>query len=318
MVVLHRKSYRANGRAYGFELTFFRVGVNREKVAASDWSVRDIYMAASRAQRHRRRPFLPPRTPQPRRPRRGRRERRNRAHLEWQLADSVSRRRAGTAAVTDNFALQLHLSTKKPPVIHGIDGVSQKSATPGKASQYISLTRLAVTGSLQLDGKTTPATGVAWMDHEFFTEQLDDNESGWDWLSVQLDDDTELMLYRIRRKDGSIDPFSSGTYIDANGKSTHLGLSDFTFMPAGDAGPVRRATRRIRSTGKFRSNRCTWSSTLRPPAEIAGTLQRLPDYSQLLGRRRALQRHPRRRGREGRRVPRTHRYDKTVPRDFES
>jgi predicted secreted hydrolase len=66
---------------------------------------------------------------------------------------------------------------------------------------------------------------------------------GWDWLSLQLTDNTELMLYRLRHKDGSMDPFSSGTYVDSSGKSTSLSIHDFTMMPLGEtyASPVTRA-----------------------------------------------------------------------------
>ena len=35
------------------------------------------------------------------------------------------------------------------------------------------------------------------------------------------------MLYLIRRKDGSPDPYSSGTLINADGTTKHLGLIDF-------------------------------------------------------------------------------------------
>jgi predicted secreted hydrolase len=42
------------------------------------------------------------------------------------------------------------------------------------------------------------------------------------------------MLYHFRRKDGSIDPYSSGTYIDAQGHSTHLRAGDFTLQPSGE------------------------------------------------------------------------------------
>ncbi len=72
------------------------------------------------------------------------------------------------------------------------------------------------------------------MDHEFFTHQLEANESGWDWLSLQFDDHTELMLYRFRHEDGSVDPFSAGTYVDGQGKSTFLGVSDFSMQPEGE------------------------------------------------------------------------------------
>ena len=60
------------------------------------------------------------------------------------------------------------------------------------------------------------------------------DESGWDWLSMQLDDNTELMLYRLRHKDGSVDPYSSGTFVDASGKSSVLSSKDFTMVAGGE------------------------------------------------------------------------------------
>ena len=69
------------------------------------------------------------------------------------------------------------------------------------------------------------------MDHEWFTEQLAPDQVGWDWFSVQLDNRTELMLFELRRKDGSIDPYSSGTFIDASGVARHLRHEDFSLEP---------------------------------------------------------------------------------------
>ncbi len=57
---------------------------------------------------------------------------------------------------------------------------------------------------------------------------------GWDWLSVQLEDNTELMLYQFRRKDGSSDSFSSGTYVDAKGRTVHLTAADFQLVATGE------------------------------------------------------------------------------------
>ena len=134
-------------------------------------------------------------------------------------------------AVAGEFQLNLSLHSEKTPVIHGQNGVSQKAPGPGRASHYISLTRLVTSGSVTLSGKISQVNGLSWMDHEFFTHQLPAEQAGWDWLSLQLDDHTELMLFRIRRKDGSLDPFSSGTFIDVSGKTKHLASSDFTLLP---------------------------------------------------------------------------------------
>jgi predicted secreted hydrolase len=77
----------------------------------------------------------------------------------------------------------------------------------------------------------TAVTGSAWMDHEWFTNQLAPNQRGWDWFSIQLDDRTELMLFQLRLMDGGIDPYSSGTFVARDGRATHLKLSDFELRP---------------------------------------------------------------------------------------
>ena len=69
------------------------------------------------------------------------------------------------------------------------------------------------------------------MDHEYSTDSLGPGQVGWDWMSIQLDDDSELMLYRMRRSDGSADPYSSGTYVDPEGRSRHLEWSQIRMTP---------------------------------------------------------------------------------------
>src|SRR5208282_6323953 len=115
----------------------------------------------------------------------------------------------------------------------GAAGISQKAPGRGQASHYISFTRLEATGSLELAGSAFALTGLAWMDHEFFTHQLTPDQTGWDWISVQLSSGEELMLYRLRRRDGSVDPFSAGTFVDASGAARHLAAAEFSFEPGG-------------------------------------------------------------------------------------
>jgi predicted secreted hydrolase len=69
------------------------------------------------------------------------------------------------------------------------------------------------------------------MDHEFFSHQLEFGQSGWDWFSLQFDDRSELMLYRLRRSNGTLDPYSAGTYVDPKGRTRHLSAGDFTVTP---------------------------------------------------------------------------------------
>jgi predicted secreted hydrolase len=134
-------------------------------------------------------------------------------------------------AISKDAALELELKPSKPPVINGENGVSQKAAGAGKASHYITFTRLKATGSLRLDGEEFSVDGSAWMDHEFSTDSMGEDQAGWDWLSLQLDDGADLMLYRLRRADGSTDPHSAGTYVGANGAAMHLNAKDFTMTP---------------------------------------------------------------------------------------
>jgi len=60
---------------------------------------------------------------------------------------------------------------------------------------------------------------------------LTDNQTGWDWFSVQFEDNTELMLFQIRLTDGGRDPFSHGTWIGADGKATPVQNADFELRP---------------------------------------------------------------------------------------
>jgi predicted secreted hydrolase len=65
------------------------------------------------------------------------------------------------------------------------------------------------------------------MDHEFGTSTLGVEQIGWDWFSIQLNNETEIMLFQIRENDGSISQFSSGTVIYRDGITENLEMSDF-------------------------------------------------------------------------------------------
>jgi predicted secreted hydrolase len=124
-------------------------------------------------------------------------------------------------------ALKLRLISLKPPVLHGQNGLSQKGEGEGRASYYYSLTRMQTEGELTINGKREKVSGLTWMDHEFGSNQLTSEQVGWDWFSIQLDNQSELMLYLMRRKDGSVDPHSSGTLVNADGSTKHLNLDDY-------------------------------------------------------------------------------------------
>jgi predicted secreted hydrolase len=90
---------------------------------------------------------------------------------------------------------------------------------------------LAAEGTLTLGGREIPVKGWSWFDQEWATNQLTENQTGWDWLSLQVEDNTELMLFQIRLKDGGRDPFSHGTWIDAEGNATPVKNEDFELVP---------------------------------------------------------------------------------------
>jgi predicted secreted hydrolase len=113
----------------------------------------------------------------------------------------------------------LTLVPKKPLVRFGVGGYSRKGAAPTAASYYLTFPRLAATGTLTLDGRALRVSGEAWMDHEYSSSQLDQNQVGWDWLSAQLDDGRELMFYRLRTTEGGTDPASTLTWVDRDGRA---------------------------------------------------------------------------------------------------
>lgn len=154
--------------------------------------------------------------------------------LAWIGAWSVTldaKGRFSLKATNSQAALRLELNGPMAPVIHGIDGVSQKSAGVGNASHYYSQTRLTTSGEITVNGRTRKVRGASWFDHEWATNQLGANQAGWDWLSVQLTDGRELMLYRMRLTDGNVDPASSGSFVDGNGGKMHLTSRDFEMTP---------------------------------------------------------------------------------------
>ena len=127
--------------------------------------------------------------------------------------------------------MELQLTPLKREVVNGENGVSQKGPLSENASHYSSLTRLATVGQLKVEGEVFDVKGLSWMDHEFGTSFLYEDEVGWDWFSIHLDDQRDLMVCRIRRRDGSIDPHSSGTLIEPDGHSVHLSFDDFKVSP---------------------------------------------------------------------------------------
>jgi predicted secreted hydrolase len=212
----------ASGRHYGYELTFFRQGLDQTTKPTTKWHAGQVYLAhfAITDIDGKRFRFA---------------ERINRPGLgiagadtdryrtwndDWQAQELGNTHQI--SARDGGMALDLLLDSAKAPVLHGDRGFSKKGDCATCASHYYSLTRLQSRGWLTIDGKHDRVTGLSWMDHEFGSGQLAADQQGWDWYSLQLSDGTDLMLYRLRRKDGSIVPQSSGTFVAVNGATTHL------------------------------------------------------------------------------------------------
>lgn len=232
----------ADGRPFGFELTFFRLGAPEasdagDQAEGTAWALDDVYLAHFALSDIANKQFY-------------KTERLNRAgpglagadlgqtriwngnwEVRWLAPDSPLGEQK-LRAISEDFSIELELTPAKPPVVHGENGVSQKAEGLGRASHYVSLTRLAASGTVDLLGTAYNVEGLAWMDHEFSTDSMGPGQTGWDWMSIQLDNGEELMLYRMRLKDGTADPNSSGTFVDRQGKAMHLDWSEITMTPS--------------------------------------------------------------------------------------
>ncbi len=221
----------SDGRRFGYQVTFFRVGIDYAPANPSKWAVRDLYMthlavSDAKAQRYRYAEKLSRGGPALA----GADS--DRYHVwneDWTAGLDGAHHKL--VAQSDTAGIDLVLDEGKPIVIHGINGISQKGAQPGNASHYYSLTRMPTRGTIIVDGERFTVSGESWMDHETGTSFLEPEQRGWDWLSIQLSNNRELMLYQLRRADGSRDPRSSGTVIDPSGKATHLTDQEFTLTP---------------------------------------------------------------------------------------
>ncbi len=237
----------SDGRRFGYELTFFRFALAPETPEArSAWRTNQVYIAHFALTDAERREFYVA-------------ERSSRAALglagaqatplsvwidDWRLEEASRSDTWRLSAEEADFALDLEIEALKPPVLHGRDGLSQKSAEPGNASYYYSISRWQSRGRLRIGYEEVAVTGLSWLDREWSSSALGDDQQGWDWFALQLADDSELMFYQLRKRDGSADVFSSGTMIDTDGKAQRLGADDveihvhkYWTSPRGDTYP---------------------------------------------------------------------------------
>ena len=238
---LARNLARADDRRFGYQLTIFRTALSPDTSGASSsrlesadalWSTRQLYMAhfalsdpvrggfysAERFSRGSAGLAGAEATPY-------------RVWLEdWSIsgpsADSVR-----LIARSDSIAIDLTLSRIKPVVFQGESGLDRKGPEPGNASYYYSMTRLATAGTVTIDEQPIEVGGLSWMDHEWSTSALGDDQVGWDWFSLQLDSGREIMYYRLRERGGGRSEFSGGALIDEGGGMVHLEADDVVLEP---------------------------------------------------------------------------------------
>jgi predicted secreted hydrolase len=217
----------AQGRAYGFELTFFRISpfpgaTLRQDLYFTHFTVTDV--AGRRFQL-------------------GTRARRG----LWQQAGLAREAAGGFEIFNENWRarfgrngpIQLHAAwgvkprmsldlrlAPGPRMLNGVNGWSQKGGAPGQASYYYSFPHIRASGAI--DGHAV--TGLAWMDHEFASDQLSPRQQGWDWMGLHLPEG-DLMLFNLRRVNGQRDPHSAGTFLPRNGPAAPLDAADFSLTP---------------------------------------------------------------------------------------
>ncbi|MGD9852647.1 MAG: lipocalin-like domain-containing protein [Nitrospirales bacterium] len=219
--------FTETGRRFGYELTFFRRGVDHPDAwkNPSSWAIRHLYLAHFALT--------------------------DESANQFRMAEKISRagiRKAG--AQTDNlhvwidrwsvqaipghprrfhlkaqgegFGIDLEVESRKPPVVHGVGGVSKKGERAGETSHYYSLTRLSTKGTVRVEEALLSVEGESWMDHEFGSADLAEGLVGWDWFSIQLANDQEIMAYWLREANGEFAPASSGTVVNPDGSSQAL------------------------------------------------------------------------------------------------
>lgn len=218
------------GRHFGFQVTFFRISLTPEHVVRKSlWGSKNLYMAhfaLTDVKENRFYAF----------------DRFSRDGLDLAGAIAVPFRvwledwyvegkgQDGLpmliSASEDNISIDLTLSTDKPPVLQGDRGLSQKSSKPGNASYYYSFTRMDTEGTIKIKEDIFSVRGFSWMDREWSTSALDENQTGWDWFSLQLSDGSEVMFYQMRKNNGTIDLLSNGTFVEPDGSKSYLSLQD--------------------------------------------------------------------------------------------
>jgi predicted secreted hydrolase len=225
------------GRKFGYELTFFRFALKAETVESkSAWRSNQLYMAhLTLTDVEKNRFYTDERVSRAGNDLAGALIKKYHVWLyDWSaMTEGDADFPLRLQAKSDGFAIDLLLTSQKSYVLQGDQGLSQKSREPGNASYYYSYPRLETEGTITVASDTFSVTGTSWMDREWSTSALSDEQSGWDWFAIQLSDNTELMYYQLRRKDGQPDSNSSGSFILSDNTKIPLKKDDVTIKTLG-------------------------------------------------------------------------------------
>jgi predicted secreted hydrolase len=218
------------GRHFGFQLTFFRFGLTpHTETRTSSWATSQLYMAhftlsdVASEKFHRFERFSRAAAGLA-----GAAARPFRVWLENWFIEGASGQPVNRTpslhvyARAEDIAIDLIAESDKPIVLHGERGLSRKNAAPGNASYYYSATRLRTSGQIQLGKQRFRVEGLSWLDREWSTSALDQDQVGWDWFAIQLADGYELMFYQLRTRDGKAHAYSQGTLVAPDGSVRQL------------------------------------------------------------------------------------------------
>ncbi len=222
----------ADGRRFGYQLTFFRNALMAAKPArASRWALSEGYVAHFTITEVEGQRFFYE-------------QRMSRGAL--QLAEAVQESLAvhvgAWSAVGENSSMRLQaesefgsidlrLAETRAPMLHGKNGLLQKGSQAGEASYYYSSPHLKTSGRLLFGADTVQVEGTSWMDHEFFSSVKQSEVAGWDWFSLHLSDSSAIMLYLLRDVEGKVSRFSGGTLLHGSDSPKPLSFDAIEASP---------------------------------------------------------------------------------------
>jgi len=213
---------QAQGRLFGFQLTFFRSRVPSTQAMRSGFAAKQLHFAHAAVTDVTGQRLL-----------HDQRIARSSGNAQVDLAQASatdtdvtlrdwSLQRRGSSYLArangEGFAYELNLQETQPLLLQGDSGLSRKGPDASQASFYYSLPQLRVSGQLTMDGQRQAVTGRAWLDHEWSQSIMSPQAVGWDWIGMNLHDGSALTAFRLRNKAGGT-VWAGGSW-RANGSTT--------------------------------------------------------------------------------------------------